>query len=336
MSRKKFRSLGVAALVVVAAGVAVWLVVVPTFWGPATAPPAPAPGPPAPSRAAPAASSPVPVAKDTHPVTPDLVVSHVVTAGGDPPTDSKDVYVRWMVANRGEDPTFLGERWDRHVVMLNNNDLQNDQTTRAFLLTPREAFVRKISLAHSYDSNFIDIGYGVTISGPHAVGRMTSVLDVQPTDKVLEIGTGSGYQSAILSEITDKVWSIEIIKPLAARTRGVYDDLIAHGYSEYQHIHTKQADGYYGWEEAAPFDKIIVTCGIDHIPPSLLQQLKVGGVMVIPVGPPGAQHVLKVTKQAGEDGAVSIARSDIYNGKVVPFVAFTKLVGDAIVGSHNK
>jgi protein-L-isoaspartate(D-aspartate) O-methyltransferase len=338
VSKKRFRSLGVAALVVFAAGVAVWLVVVPTFLGSST--PAPAVGPAPPSHAAPVTSNPasatVTPVSSSHKVSPDLVVSHVVTAGGDPPTDSKDAYVSWMVANRGEDPTFLGERWDRHAKMLANNDLQNSQTTRAFLMTPREAFVRKISLAHSYDSNFIDIGYGVTISGPHAVGRMTSVLDVQPTDKVLEIGTGSGYQSAILSEITDKVWSIEIIKPLAERTRGVYDDLIAHGYSEYTHIHTKQADGYYGWEEAAPFDKIIVTCGIDHIPPSLLQQLKVGGIMVIPVGPPGAQHVLKVTKQTAEDGSVSISRSDIYNGKVVPFVAFTKLVGDAIVGSHNK
>ena len=116
-------------------------------------------------------------------------------------------------------------------------------------------------------------------------------------DKVLEIGTGSGYQSAYLSNLTDKVFSIEIIKPLAARTRALYDRLIGEGYSEYKAITTRNADGYYGWKEEAPFDKIIVTCGIDHIPPPLLQQLKPGGVMVIPVGPPGAQHVLKVVKQ---------------------------------------
>ena len=82
-------------------------------------------------------------------------------------------------------------------------------------------------------------------------------------------------------------------------------------------------------------DKIVVTCGIDHIPPSLLQQLKTGGVMVIPVGPPGQQHVLKVTKEANPDGTVKITRSDIYNGRVVPFVPFTKLEGNKIVGSHN-
>ena len=127
-----------------------------------------------------------------------------------------------------------------------------------------------------------------------------------------------------------------IIKPLAERTRGVYDKLISRGYTEYQAVTTKNADGYYGWEEAAPFDKIIVTCGIDHIPPPLLRQLKVGGIMVIPIGPPGAQHVLKVEKKKGLLGGVRVKRSDIYRGSVVPFVPFTKLEGDEIVGTHNQ
>ena len=100
------------------------------------------------------------------------------------------------------------------------------------------------------------------------------------------------------------------------------------GYTEYKAITTQNADGYYGWEEEAPFDKIIVTCGIDHIPPPLLQQLKPDGIMVIPVGPPGAQHVLKVVKQPGADGAFTVARSDIYGGKSCSFVPFTKLDGD--------
>ncbi len=253
-----------------------------------------------------------------------------------PPMDTKENYVNWMSANRGEDKKFLSQRWDRYQALLKNGDLLNEQTKRAYLMTPREEFVRKIQLAHAYANNFLDIGFGVTISGPHAVSRMTSVLDIQKGDKVLEIGTGSGYQSAVLGHLTDKVWTIEIIKPLAERTRGVYDGLIAKGYSEYKSVSTKQADGYYGWEEAAPFDKIIVTCGIDHIPPPLLKQLKTGGVMVIPVGPPGAQRVLKITKDANPDGTIKITRSDIYNGKIVPFVPFTKLEGDDIVGSHNK
>jgi protein-L-isoaspartate(D-aspartate) O-methyltransferase len=139
----------------------------------------------------------------------------------------------------------------------------------------------------------------------------------------LEIGTGSGYQSAVLSNLTPNVFSIEIIPPLAQRTRALYDSLIARGYAEYAAITTKNADGYYGWPEQAPFDKIIVTCGIDHIPPPLLQQLKPDGIMVIPVGPPGAQHVLKVIKQVSPDGSLSAVRSDIYNGQIQPFVPFT-------------
>jgi protein-L-isoaspartate(D-aspartate) O-methyltransferase len=252
-----------------------------------------------------------------------------------PPMDGRDSFVMWMIANRGEDPKFLEQRWNRFTVLIKNKDVWEDRVKRAFLMVPREEFVRKPNLPRAYDNAFLDIGYGVTISGPHLVSRMTSSIDVQKGEKVLEIGTGSGYQSAFLSNLTDKVWSIEIIPQLAERTRGVYDALIARGYTEYKSITSKNADGYYGWEENAPFDKIIVTCGIDHIPPPLLQQLKPGGIMVIPVGPPGAQHVLKVHKTQADDGTVTVARSDIYNGKIVAFVPFTKLEGDVIKGTHN-
>ncbi|HLH13056.1 MAG TPA: protein-L-isoaspartate O-methyltransferase [Methylovirgula sp.] len=253
-----------------------------------------------------------------------------------PPTDSREAFVKWAVKTRGEDPKYLAERFDRYRILVANRDLWNDANKRAFLLTPREEFCLKRNLGRAYDNAFLDIGYGVTISGPHVVGRMTSSIDVKKGEKVLEIGTGSGYQSAYLSHLTDKVWTIEIIKPLAERTRGVYDDLIKRGYNEFNAISTKNADGYFGWQEAAPFDKIIVTCGIDHIPPPLLQQLKPNGIMVIPVGPPGAQHILKVVKQQASDGTITVARSDIYNGRIVPFVPFTKLEGDKIVGTHNK
>src|SRR5207248_159537 len=178
------------------------------------------------------------------------------------------------------------------------------------LLTPREEFCRPESRGVIYDVNYHDIGFGVTITGPRVVGRMTSSIDVKMGEKVLEIGTGSGYQSAYLSHLTDKVWSIEIIKPLAERTRGRHDALIERGYTEYKSITSKNADGYYGWEEEAPFDKIIVTCGIDHIPPPLLQQLKPNGVMVIPVGPPGAQHLLRVVKDVAANEQVAVKRSD--------------------------
>lgn len=252
-----------------------------------------------------------------------------------PPMDDRQKFIDWMVKNRGEDPKFLGLRFDRFRHMVANKDLLDDRNKRAFLFTPREAFVLPQNLDRAYDSAFLDINFGVTISGPHLVGRMTTAIDVQPTDKVLEIGTGSGYQSAYLSHLTDKVWTIEIIKPLAARTRGFYDALIGKGYTEFKAITSENADGYYGWKDAGPFDKIIVTCGIDHIPPDLLQQLQPTGIMVIPVGPPGAQHVLKVTRATAADGTVTVARSDIYNGKIVPFVPFTKLEGDKVTGTHN-
>jgi protein-L-isoaspartate(D-aspartate) O-methyltransferase len=252
-----------------------------------------------------------------------------------PPMDSREKFIEWGVAQRGEDPKYLGERFDRFVALVRNEDVWDIRNKRAFLMTPREKFVLQQNLSRAYEHAFLDIGWGVTISGPHIVGRMTSTIDPKKGEKVLEIGTGSGYQSAYLSHLTYNVYTIEIIKPLAERTRATYDALIAAGYNEFKSISTKNADGYYGWEEVAPFDKIIVTCGIDHVPPPLLQQLKPGGTMVIPVGPPGAQRVLKVVKTQAEDGSITVARSDIYGGKIVPFVPFTKLEGDSIKGTHN-
>ena len=237
-----------------------------------------------------------------------------------PPRQSRDAFVEWMVKNRGEDPHFLGERFDRFHELIARHDVWDEADMRAFLLTPREEFVTAENLDRAYEWHHLNIGFGVTITGPHTVARMTNTLAVKPGDKVLEIGTGSGYQSAYLSYLSDKLWSIEIQPPLAKRTRAVYDALILRGYHEYAAISTKNADGYYGWEDAAPFDKIIVTCGIDHIPPPLLQQLKPNGVMVIPVGPPGAQHILKVVKKTDNGGELSVSRSDIFGGKVIPFV----------------
>jgi protein-L-isoaspartate(D-aspartate) O-methyltransferase len=253
-----------------------------------------------------------------------------------PPNTSAEAFVKWMVANRAEDAHFLAQRFSRYQTLVANRDVLDDRNKRAFLMTPREEFTLTRNRARSYDHAFLDIGYGVTISGPHVVSRMTSTIDVKFGEKVLEVGTGSGYQSAYLANLTDKVWTIEIIKPLAERTRGVYDALIARGYTEYTAIASKNADGYYGWQEAGPFDKIIVTCGIDHVPPPLLQQLKPDGIMVIPVGPPGAQRLLKIIKEQAADGAIKVARSDIYGGRIVPFVPFTKLDGGAIKGTHNQ
>jgi len=240
-----------------------------------------------------------------------------------PEMSNREGFVAWMKLHRGEDVNYLGQRWDRYLQLISHADVWDAADKRAYLMTPREEFVTAENLSRAYVWHHLDIGFGVTITGPHTVARMTNTLAVKPGDKVLEIGTGSGYQSAYLSYLTDKLWSIEIVPPLARRTRALYDALIARGYREYLAITTRNADGYYGWEDAAPFDKIIVTCGIDHIPPPLLQQLKPGGIMVIPVGPPGAQHVIKAVKRKGADGALSVARSDIYGGAIIPFVPFT-------------
>jgi len=251
------------------------------------------------------------------------------------PMDTRSTYIAWMVKNRGEAPGFLGQRWDRFQQLLAHQDVWDKRNKTAYLMTPRENFVTKSNLDRAYEWHYLDIGYGVSITGPHTVARMTNSIDVQWGDKVLEIGTGSGYQSAYLSNLTNNIFSIEIIKPLADRTRAVYDDLIARNYAEYKAITTRNADGYYGWKEQGPFDKIIVTCGIDHVPPPLLQQLKPDGIMVIPVGPPGAQHLLKIVKQQNPDGTFNIVRSDIYHGGTVSFVPFTKLDGEVIKGTHS-
>jgi protein-L-isoaspartate(D-aspartate) O-methyltransferase len=244
-----------------------------------------------------------------------------------PPIDSRDKFISFMEQTRHEDAQMLLQRYNRAQAMIENKDVWRQKELVAYLLVPREEFVLDRNKARAYESAFLDIGYGVTISGPHLVGRMTSTIDVQPTDRVLEIGTGSGYQSAVLSHLTEQVYSIEIIEPLGQRTAANYQRLVKAGYPEFANIHTKIADGYFGWAEAAPFDKIIVTCGIDHIPPSLLQQLKTGGIMVIPIGPPGRQHVLEVKKVADAQGNITVTRRDIYNGKIVNFVPFTKAGG---------
>lgn len=259
-----------------------------------------------------------------------------------PPLEDFDAFAAFLNKARGDKPAFLRAKWERYRAMIENLDLWRDKEKRAFLATPREEFSRTGSAARSYAHSFLDIGCGVTISGPHIVGRMTSELDVRPADKVLEIGTGSGYQAALLSYLTPHVYSVEIIPPLSEATDRIYTKLAEAKYVEYGRIRRKTADGYFGWPEHAPFAKIIVTAGIDHIPPPLVRQLAEGGTMVIPVGPPGAQSLLKLTKTRSENGRVRIKRHDIYAAKCsraesqrckrkVNFVALTKYHGEKTV-----
>ena len=140
-----------------------------------------------------------------------------------PPRGTREAFVEWMVRNRGEDPRFLGARWDRLQQIITHQDIWDEADIRAYLLTPREEFVTPENLDRAYEWHHLNIGFGVTITGPHTVARMTNTLAVRRSDKVLEIGTGSGYQSAYLANLTPNVWSIEIIPGLATRTRALYD-----------------------------------------------------------------------------------------------------------------
>ncbi len=182
--------------------------------------------------------------------------------------------------------------------------------------TPRHRFVPAELVPYAYDDRPLPIGYGQTISQPYMVARMTELLEPKATHRVLEIGTGSGYQAAVLSPLVAQVYTIEIIEPLgnAARQR-----LSALGY---RNVEVRVGDGYYGWTENAPFDGIIVTAAANHIPPPLIEQLKPGGRMVIPVGNPfQPQMLVLVTK--GSKGP-----RDLQVRNLMP-VAFVPLTGGA-------
>lgn len=239
-----------------------------------------------------------------------------------PPIDNESDYLKWMQANSTEDQNYLSAKWDRAQVILTIKDATDPRVIQAFLRTPREDFFSVSSPEKAYASAVYPIGYGQTISGPHLVCHMTQAIDPQPNQKVLEIGTGSGYQSAILSELSNYVYTIEIVPQLAQAADARYTNL-SKDYPEYANIKRKNADGYYGWPEYAPFDRIIVTAGIDHVPPELLAELAPGGIMVIPVGPPSGQTVLKITKEVQTDGSITFVREDIYHGQKILFVPFT-------------
>ncbi len=152
------------------------------------------------------------------------------------------------------------------------------QVLEAMTVVPRHEFVPKELRKYAYQNRPLPIGYGQTISQPYIVAIMTDLLAVSKNDRVLEIGTGSGYQAAVLAELAGEVYSIEIIEPLGNEARNRLQKL------QYENVEIRIGDGYYGWEEHAPFDAIMVTAAASHVPPPLIQQLKPGGTMLIPVG----------------------------------------------------
>jgi protein-L-isoaspartate(D-aspartate) O-methyltransferase len=206
---------------------------------------------------------------------------------------------------------FLSTRLAMVEQTIEARGVNNPDVLRVMRTVPRHAFIPSEYRDAAYADHPLPIGYGQTISQPYIVAWMTELLDLQPGDKVLEIGTGSGYQAAVLDELGSvEVYSIEIVPELAAQAA---ERLKRLGYTG---IQVKQGDGYFGWQEHAPFDAIIVTAAPDHLPAPLVAQLADGGRIVIPIGPPGGYQTLwRFVKQGEEVKAYSLGG--------VAFVPFT-------------
>lgn len=189
-------------------------------------------------------------------------------------------------------------------------EVADTEVRRAMRGVPRHHFVPRRLRDRAYVNRPLPIGHGQTISQPIVVARMTRLLRPDTDDVVLEVGTGSGYQAAVLAELVKTVHTIEIIPELARRAEGVLDAL------GYGNVVTRVGDGYYGWEKHAPFDGIVVTAAPSHIPPPLIEQLRPGGRLVIPVGPPyGIQRLMLVVKR--EDG--TLRQRSLGRVRFVPF-----------------
>jgi protein-L-isoaspartate(D-aspartate) O-methyltransferase len=192
---------------------------------------------------------------------------------------------------------------------LETRGIRDAATLAAMGSVPRHEFVPAARRAQAYSDGPLPIGYGQTISQPYIVAYMTELLRLKPGMRVLEIGTGSGYQAAVLGELLEEVYTLEIVHELALWGE---ENLRRAGY---EHVRVKQGDGYFGWEEFAPFDAIVVTAAADHIPPPLIEQLRDGGRMVIPVGSPFRTQMLMLVTREGDD----IRTESLLPVRFVPF-----------------
>ncbi|KOO07998.1 protein-L-isoaspartate(D-aspartate) O-methyltransferase [Vibrio hepatarius] len=197
---------------------------------------------------------------------------------------------------------------DRLVEFLVLNGIQSTEVLEAIRAIPRERFVSQAMMHQAYDNNALPIGQGQTISQPYIVAKMTEVLELNHSSKVLEVGTGSGYQTAVLAQLVEHVFSVERIKSLQWEAKRRLKQL------DIYNVSTKHSDGWLGWAAKAPFDAIIVTAAAEQVPPALLDQLSEGGIMVIPVGT-DEQKLLKITRQG-----------DTFLSEVIELVRFVPLV----------
>ena len=210
------------------------------------------------------------------------------------------------------------EFYEARKYMIQSHLIERGITDEAVLTAmgtvKRQLFVDIRYTDIAYNDHPLPIGEGQTISQPYIVALMTQAIGVRPGDRVLEIGTGSGYQAAVLSEITSDVYSIEIIEGLVETALANLEK------AGYDNVRIKCADGYFGWEEAAPFDAVMITCAANHIPPPLLAQLKDGGKLIIPLGDTTYYQTLTLVTKEGDDYVVDH----------LTYVAFVPMTGEAI------
>lgn len=195
------------------------------------------------------------------------------------------------------------------AAQLVERGIRDERVLDAMRKVPRHEFVPYAQRAHAYRDTPLPIGAGQTISQPYVVALMTQLLRVDDTARVLEVGTGSGYQAAILGELAGAVFTIELERELAQQARSVLQQL------GYTNVHTRIGDGYLGWEEHAPFDAIMVTAAPDHVPQPLIDQLRPGGVMVIPVGPVHSTQQLRVLQK---DASGRLTTQEVIPVRFVP------------------
>jgi len=212
-----------------------------------------------------------------------------------------------------EDPSTIAARKRMVERDLKGRDIHDPKVLEVMGRVPRHLFVDKSLQGQAYEDHPLAIGEGQTISQPYIVALMTQILKIRPGEKVLEIGTGSGYQAAVLAEFTDLVYTIEIQPKLAKMAAERLKQL------GYEKVHVKNGDGFFGWEEVAPFDAIMVTCAANHIPPILVKQLREGGRLVIPLG--GTAYFQTLTLLTKKQGKTNIQH---FGG-----VAFVPMTGEA-------